>query len=165
MIGEIAVFMICAQAVIHFRPKEAYGKYLRLLLSVIVLVQILSPVYELFWGLEGTRLTDNIRTFQQEMEKNMEEAAERSADVDVQLEEMNLGILWESWSLNSQEEAGVESEDPEQNAAGSTDEAVAEGAAGAEVAETEETIRPEVEAVEIKIVPVEVQNDRSGGGI
>ena len=135
MIGEIAVFMICAQAVIHFRPKEAYGKYLRLLLSVIVLVQILSPVYELFWGQEGTRLTDNIRTFQQEMEKNMEEAAERSADVDVQLEEMSLGILWESWERNSHEEAGL----------GST-----------EVAETEETVRPEVEAVEIKIAPVKV---------
>ncbi len=38
-ICRVGIFMICAQAIVHFRPQEAYEKYLKLLISVMVLVR------------------------------------------------------------------------------------------------------------------------------
>ena len=38
-IKSIGVFLICAQMLIHFRPSGAYVKYLRLLVSIMILVQ------------------------------------------------------------------------------------------------------------------------------
>ena len=32
VIGQAGIFLICAQTVVHFRPKESYDKYLKLLL-------------------------------------------------------------------------------------------------------------------------------------
>ena len=44
VIGQVGIFLICAQTVVHFRPKESYEKYLKLLLSVMLLLQLLQPV-------------------------------------------------------------------------------------------------------------------------
>ena len=103
LIGQIGVFMICAQAVVHFKPKEAYGKYLRLLLGLMVLVQIFSPVYGLLFGEEGMSLTENIWKFQEEMEESMGAAAESSAISGLQLEDMSLKMLQEIWEQNGAE--------------------------------------------------------------
>ena len=43
-ICRVGIFMICAQAIVHFRPKEAYEKYLKLLVSAMVLVQLFLPL-------------------------------------------------------------------------------------------------------------------------
>lgn len=166
MIGQIGVFMICAQAVLHFRPKESYGKYLRMLLGVMILVQIFSPVYGLLFGEEGTTLADNVRKFQEEMENSMGEASERSAVSDQQLESMSLKMLQEIWLQEGYEEAGEEAGNT-----GGTGAAVQEGMTGAESREaamqegmtgtesretavSEETDRTAVEKVEISIEPV-----------
>ena len=95
LIGQIGVFMICAQAVVHFRPKEAYGKYLRLLLSVMVLIQIISPIYGLLAGKAGESLDENVRSFQQEMEEAMGDAAKSSVISQQQLEKTGLEMLRE----------------------------------------------------------------------
>ena len=147
LIGQIGVFMICAQAVVHFRPKEAYGKYLRLLLGVMVLVQIFSPMYGLFLDREGEKLTGSIREFQQEMEESMGEAAERNAISNVQLEDMSLKMLQEIWEQTDSEEVGelLGMEDAEQ-----------EEIYGAADAGEGSTTGTDVQAVEIKIAPVKV---------
>lgn len=36
--------MICSQVLIHFKPAESYGKYIRLLVSMMVLAQLLVPL-------------------------------------------------------------------------------------------------------------------------
>ena len=43
VIGQVGIFLICAQTLIHFRPRESYEKYLKLLLSVMLLIQLLQP--------------------------------------------------------------------------------------------------------------------------
>ena len=48
VIGQAGIFLICAQTVVHFRPKESYDKYLKLLLSVMLLLQLLQPVLTMF---------------------------------------------------------------------------------------------------------------------
>ncbi len=47
-IRQIGIFMICAQAVLHFKPSAKYEKYLKLLISVMVLVQLLVPLLRFF---------------------------------------------------------------------------------------------------------------------
>ena len=106
LIGQIGVFMICAQAVVHFRPKEVYGKYLRLLLSVMVLIQIISPIYGLLAGGTGESLDENIRSFQQEMEEAMGDAAKSSVISQQQLEKTGLEMLREIWKQNGAGESG-----------------------------------------------------------
>ena len=106
LIGQIGVFMICAQAVVHFRPKEVYGKYLRLLLSVMVLIQIISPIYGLLDGGTGESLDENVRSFQQEMEEAMGDAAKSSVISQQQLEKTGLEMLWEIGEQTGAGESG-----------------------------------------------------------
>lgn len=49
-ICQIGVFMICAQTFVHFCPKGAYEKYLKMLVSIMILVQILSPLSAILGG-------------------------------------------------------------------------------------------------------------------
>ena len=37
-IGQLAVFLICAQTLVHFRPKGSYEKYIKLLVSMMLLI-------------------------------------------------------------------------------------------------------------------------------
>ena len=45
VIGQVGIFLICAQTLIHFRPRESYEKYLKLLLSVMLLIQLFQPLF------------------------------------------------------------------------------------------------------------------------
>lgn len=40
-ICQVGTFMICAQAIVHFRPKASYEKYLKMLVSAMILIQLL----------------------------------------------------------------------------------------------------------------------------
>ena len=44
---EIGIFMIAAQAVIHFAPGKQYGKYIKSLSGIIILLLFLKPVLQL----------------------------------------------------------------------------------------------------------------------
>ena len=46
-IREIGVFMIAAQAVVHFAPGRQYEKYIKSVSGIIVLILFLKPVLRL----------------------------------------------------------------------------------------------------------------------
>ena len=48
VIRRVGIFIICAQMITHFRPKASYEKYLRLLVSTMVMVQLLLPILGIF---------------------------------------------------------------------------------------------------------------------
>lgn len=52
-ICKIGIFMIAAQAVIHFAPEQKYAKYMKLVVGIIMLLQFLTPVYKLMGGEEA----------------------------------------------------------------------------------------------------------------
>ena len=52
MIRGIGIFIICAQAVTHFRPKASYEKYLKVLVSIIVLVMLMLPCFKALGDVE-----------------------------------------------------------------------------------------------------------------
>lgn len=61
LIKRIGIFMIAAQAVIHFAPDIKYAKYMKLIVGITVLLQFLSPVYRIMSGMEtdwGGKLSD-----------------------------------------------------------------------------------------------------------
>jgi hypothetical protein len=47
-ICKIGIFIICAQTIINFRPKGSYEKYLKLLMGVMILIQLISPIATFF---------------------------------------------------------------------------------------------------------------------
>lgn len=49
-IREIGLFMILAQAVVHFAPGRQYGKYIKSISSVIILLLFLKPFVQLAGG-------------------------------------------------------------------------------------------------------------------
>lgn len=52
LIKRIGIFMIAAQAVIHFAPAQKYEKYMKLIVGILILLQFLMPVYRIFTGME-----------------------------------------------------------------------------------------------------------------
>ncbi|MDE6749650.1 MAG: stage III sporulation protein AF [Lachnospiraceae bacterium] len=61
LIKKIGIFMIAAQAVIHFAPDIKYAKYMKLIVGIMILLQFLSPVYGIVSGMEadwGEKLSD-----------------------------------------------------------------------------------------------------------
>ena len=81
-ICRVGIFLICARTVVHFRPKGAYEKYLKLLVSAMVLIQLLFPMSSFFTEDGGFRVKSGIEFFTKEFEKDMEEIRSDLADTD-----------------------------------------------------------------------------------
>lgn len=90
VIGQLAIFMICAQAIIHFRAKPAYEKYLKLLFSVMILLQLFGPIGSLMGGKGGDTIDKSVRDFQEKINCSIEEAAKRASLTEKQLQQMSL---------------------------------------------------------------------------
>ena len=86
-ICRMGIFMICAQAVVHFRPKESYEKYLKLLVSVIVLIQVFLPIGSFLLGDGRQNAARALEQFGRELEQGLEDAAGVAAAADERLEQ------------------------------------------------------------------------------
>ncbi len=74
-ICKTGIFIICVQVLLHFRPKASYEKYLKMLVSAMILMQLFTPISGLFRGQEGQTLEERVAWFESELELRMEEAA------------------------------------------------------------------------------------------
>ena len=72
-VKQIGIFIICAQVIMHFKPSAKYEKYLKLLISVMVLVQVLMPLVNIVSGKDEDFLWTKIEQIQAEIDKNMEQ--------------------------------------------------------------------------------------------
>ncbi len=102
----MGIFMICAQAVVHFRPKESYEKYLKLLVSVIVLIQVFLPIGSFLLGEGRQNAAKALEQFGRELEQSLEDAAGDAAAADELLEQMTLEEVMRR--LEEQEGEGAE---------------------------------------------------------
>lgn len=109
-ICRVGIFMICAQAVVHFRPKETYEKYLKLLVSVMVLIQIFLPIGGILLGKGGQDAADRLEQFRRELERDMQEAYEHAAGADALLEQMTLEEIRNRLEAEQAQESGEASE-------------------------------------------------------
>ena len=76
-IKTMGIFLICAQMLIHFRPNGSYVKYLRLLVSLMILIQLMEPLGKFLGLLEPGQLQEQV----EEMEKKILQIREESYDI------------------------------------------------------------------------------------
>ena len=89
-ICKVGIFMICAQAILHFSPKAAYEKYLKLLVGVMVLIQLFLPVFSLVFGGEMEETARQLESFRTELQNGITQAEEETLLADELLEKMTL---------------------------------------------------------------------------
>ncbi len=73
-ISQIGVFLICAQAIVHFRPKAAYEKYIKMLVSIMLLVQLFMALSDLFTADGKAKIAESMQYFAESMDEAMQEA-------------------------------------------------------------------------------------------
>lgn len=78
VVGQAGIFLICAQTIVHFRPREAYEKYLKLLLSVMLLTQLLQPVLTVFGGGAEQNAQAQVEEFTEELQSVLTRASEQA---------------------------------------------------------------------------------------
>lgn len=157
-ICRVGIFMICAQAMIHFRPQEAYEKYLKLLVSIMVLIQLFLPLGSFLLGGGGQQAADLLERFKGELEQSMADAQRKAAEADAVLERMTLEELRRQLEeqggkdAKKEGEIGITEGQPEGKKDG-----------GTETAE-EGSRTPKTGAVEIEVPEVEPVEPISIGG-
>lgn len=83
------IFVICAQVLVHFRPNSSYEKYMKMLVSAIILLQLFLPVSNLFAG-EGQSLSVRVAWFEEQLKAGMEQALQQYSEGEKLLERMTL---------------------------------------------------------------------------
>lgn len=78
VVGQAGIFLICAQTIVHFRPREAYEKYLKLLLSVMLLTQLLQPVLTVFGGGVEQNAQAQVEEFTEELQSVLTRASKQA---------------------------------------------------------------------------------------
>ena len=89
-ICKVGIFMICAQAIVHFRPREVYEKYLRLLVSVMILIQLFLPFGGFLLGGGMGEVTKRLAIFSEGLEQELSLSSREAEEADRLLEQMTL---------------------------------------------------------------------------
>ena len=108
-ICRVGIFMICAQALLHFRAQETYEKYLKMLVSIMILIQLFIPVGAFFMVEKKDETAEALRQFKQDMEAGIQAAEENAAAADAILEQMTL----EEVQSRMEEQAAEQTEEQE----------------------------------------------------
>jgi len=87
---RVGIFVMCAQTIVHFKPREVYEKYLRYLVSVMVLIQLFLPLGGFLFGGGNVAIDKALKQFEDELKNGMEMAEEKAKSVDDKLESMTL---------------------------------------------------------------------------
>lgn len=119
-ICKVGIFMICAQAIVHFRPQEAYEKYLKLLVSVMILIQLFLPIGSFLLGEGMGETAKRLEQFREELEQSLSLTAQEAAEADAALERMTLEEV-----RKRMEEQEQEVQEAEEESGGSGDDAEA----------------------------------------
>lgn len=89
-ICRVGIFMICAQAIVHFRPQETYEKYLKLLVGIMTLIQLILPIGSFFAGGGRQQAEEALEQFGREMEESVKAAEKNAVLADQLLQQMTL---------------------------------------------------------------------------
>lgn len=113
-ICQVGIFMICAQAIVHFRPKADYEKYLKILVSVMIFIQIFLPISSVFSKEGQTDILTKAEEFEQRL-KQISINAESSALASERLAETFTARQLEELRKESEEQENREQEQLLQN--------------------------------------------------
>lgn len=114
-IVRMGIFMICAQVLIHFRPNGSYEKYMKLLVSVMVLAQIFFPVMNFFLG-EGQEMEERVAWFAQKVDETRKEALQSAGEAEGMLNRMTMEELKRQLESQSKEQGDFNMQGEPENA-------------------------------------------------
>lgn len=104
LIRQIGIFMICAQMLLHFKASESYGKYIRLLMSMMVLIQLAAPLAGLLRQKSGEEWSLSLTRYEELVSERMTEINQTCQEAEAMLEAWTLDELKEN--LGEQLSAG-----------------------------------------------------------
>ena len=90
VIKQVGIFMICAQMLLHFKASENYGKYIRLLMSMMVLIQLAVPLSGLLRGRTEENLAQGLTRYETLLTEQRGEINEACIQAEQLLEELTL---------------------------------------------------------------------------
>lgn len=98
---QIGIFLICAQTIIHFRPKAVYEKYFRWLLGMMILALFVTSLFHHFPFETGDQLENLIAEIQINMDRNltdftgglMQETTVEEEHVTAPIEEVQIELI------------------------------------------------------------------------
>ena len=70
-IGQVASFLICAGMLLHFRAKESYEKYIRLIISMMLLLLLVQPFFSIMAGGKSDNLLWLIKSYEAKMDTSL----------------------------------------------------------------------------------------------
>lgn len=144
IIKRVGIFMVCAQMLLHFKPSESYGKYIRLLMSMMVLAQLISPIMAFFGRGSETSFEARVFQYNEILSQGMEDADRAGLEAQALLEKMTLEEIKARINSQEVEETGAEGTvKPETE----NEIKVPAGTAGAQTQESERL----VERIEVKL--------------
>ena len=116
VIKQVGIFMICAQMLLHFKASENYGKYIRLLMSMMVLIQLAVPLSGLLRGRTGENLAQGLTRYETLLTEQRGEINEACIQAEQLLEELTLEEI--KTRINNQKtEASEQGEDTSEETA------------------------------------------------
>lgn len=104
VIKQVGIFMICAQMILHFKPSDRYNKYIKLLISIMVLVQLAVPVMGIFGGQGAEGFLEKVNFYASSINEGLKEANITSANAEILLNEMTMEEV--KTRLNNTEQGG-----------------------------------------------------------
>lgn len=125
-ICRVGIFMICAQAIVHFRPNDSYEKYLKLLMSIMVLIQLFVPIGSFFLKGGTAKTAKLLEQFERELAEGMQEAEKSAGEADRLLQKMTL----EEVRRRAEDTGGENAETGAEKEGGTGKEGRAEGGTG-----------------------------------
>lgn len=143
IIKQTGIFMVCAQMILHFKPAECYEKYIRLLIGIMVLAQLIAAASALF-GKEGeAMLNGRVDYYKALLAESMEGADMEKAEALLEkmtMEEVQARIN----QIREEQSAALQQDGAEKQQDG---------------AEKQQDVEQPVEEVAIQIDRIEVKTD------
>lgn len=104
-IGQVASFLICAGMLLHFRAKESYEKYIRLIVSMMVLLLLIQPL----WGIMNGEKSDNLMWLIKSYEAKMDTSLLSLQPEEQEMEEILKSLAGQAVSqVQAESEGGYE---------------------------------------------------------
>lgn len=134
VLKQTGIFMVCAQMLLHFKPSEVYGKYIRLLMSIMVLALLIGPIME-FFGQGSSSLEERAAYYDEILSEESEEARQTGAKAQALLEKMTLEEVKSELNKIQEENGDGEEEKESEEAKRNGEEPQTAGAGAGELVE------------------------------
>ncbi len=100
-IGQLAVFLICAQTLVHFRAKESYEKYMKLLVSMMLLILLVEPIMNLFSERTCGTFLEQVRWYEQQLREIVISTGLENQEIQQRLQDITQKSVEEAVGMES----------------------------------------------------------------